>query len=61
MFNAVWQEEEVVEEGGMEELLRYVGGGQGGKEVRTEQDIDADSSDQYSPGTTLRRTCIRMC
>ena len=33
MFNAVWQEEEVVEEVGRKELLRYVGGGQGGEEV----------------------------
>ena len=33
MFNAVWQEEEVGEEVGRKELLRYVGGGQGGEEV----------------------------
>ena len=54
-----------MEEVGRKELLRDVGGGQGGEKVgrrvSTEQDSNADNSDQYRPGTTLRRTCIRMC
>ena len=51
----------MVEEVGRKELLRDVGGGQGGgklgRRVSTEQDSNADHSDQYRPGTTLRRTC----
>ena len=55
----------MVEEVGRKELLRDVGGAQGGEKVgrrvSTEQDSNADNSDQYRPGTTLRRTCRRMC
>ena len=55
----------MVEEEGRKELLRDVGGGQGGEKVErrvsTEQDSNADNSDQYRPGITLRRTCRRMC
>ena len=54
-----------MEEVGRKELLRDVGGAQGGEKVgrrvSTEQDSNADNSDQYRPGTTLRRTCRRMC
>ena len=50
-----------MEEVGRKELLRDVGGAQGGEKVgrrvSTEQDSNADNSDQYRPGTTLRRTC----
>ena len=55
----------MVEEVGRKELLRDVGGAQGGEKVgrrvSTAQDSNADNSDQYRPGTTLRRTCRRMC
>ena len=46
---------------GRKELLRDVGGEKVGRRVSTEQESNADNSDQYRPGTTLRRTCRRMC
>ena len=50
-----------MEEVGRKELLRDVGGEKVGRRVSTEQESNADNSDQYRPGTTLRRTCRRMC